>query len=176
MDDINLDPILNKDMAIFFVALNPPPVSNSIGHFFSQRRDFWDLLYESGVITERIDDLMTADEIVFRDTRINYKNLAYGISDLVRIIERDSRKVKPKLADFDRVLGYIREYTPRIVCLMHGKVRQAFLRQQIISERPRYGRVGEYNGSTLYCVPFPAGTSIKKEIIVGHYKELLKLL
>jgi hypothetical protein len=119
---------------------------------------------------------MTADEIVFRDTRINYKGFAYGISDLVRVIEVNSPKVKPKPADVDRVLGYIREYTPKIVCLMHGKVRQAFLKQQIISERPRYGRVGEYDGSILYCVPFPIGTNIRKEVIVGHYRELLKLL
>jgi hypothetical protein len=44
----------------------------------------------------------------------------------VRVIEVNSPKVNPEPADVYRVLGYIRECTPRIVCLCTAKCGKRF--------------------------------------------------
>lgn len=176
MESVNLEPILRDNMAILFVPLNPPPISNSNGHYFSRVRAFWDILYDSGLIVRRIEDLMKADDLVFKDNRINLNGFTYGISDLVRVIQSDSTIVRPTPEDVERIMQYVEEYQPRIVCLMHSKVRKAFIQKGVISERYRYGNVGEYRDSKIHSVPFPTGSNIPKEEIIGHYKALRDFL
>lgn len=163
-------------MAILFVALNPPPISNSNGHYFSRVRAFWDILYDSGLILRKIEDILEADDMVFKGNSVNFNGLTYGISDLVRVIESDSKIVRPTPEDIERILHYVEGYQPRIVCLMHGKVWQAFIRNGIISGRYRYGKVGEYRDCIIYSVPFPMGSNISRQQIVGYYKELRDFL
>jgi hypothetical protein len=48
-------------MDILFVPLNPPDISNSHDHYFSRVSTFWDIQYDSELITQKIKDLMKAD-------------------------------------------------------------------------------------------------------------------
>lgn len=171
-----LKTFLKDNMAILFVPLNPPKISNSKGHYFSRVSTFWDILYDSGIIVEKIHDLIKADEQVFGDNRINYNKLTYGICDLVSIVETDSTKVKPQSKDFDNILAIIKMYKPQIICLMHSKVRKAFIKGNLIPDNSGYGKVGEYRGSIIFSVPFPTGSSYSKEEITKYYKELRSLL
>lgn len=176
MTELNLKSILKSKMAILFVPLNPPDISNSHGHYFSRVSTFWDILYDSELITQKIEDLMKADIQVFKGNKINYKNLTYGIADLVRVVESDSGKVKPNNDDLAYILSIIEEYKPKVVCLMHNKVRKAFMKGKIIPQETGYGIVGKHSNSILFAVPFPTGSNMSKEEVTYFYKDLKKLL
>lgn len=154
MVEVHLHGILKKQMDILFIALNPPDASNSKGHYFSRVSTFWDILYESGLIVSRINNLMEADEKVFKDNAINYKNLNYGVYDLVHIVESDSKKVKLATEDMIKTLSVIESYKPSVVCLMHNKVRKAFIKEKIIPKGLKYGRLGNYVSSIIFLFPF----------------------
>jgi len=174
--DIRLQPILHRNMDILFLALNPPSQSNSNGHFFSGDNSFWEILFLSGLLEKRVTECSIADIQVFRNSSINYKQAIYGITDLVRLLETDSRKVKPSQEDVVRVLEIIKEYQPKVLCLMHNKVRKAFEQEKIISGALKYGKVGHYNDTLIFMVPFPKGTNLSKVLLIEYYRDLRMVL
>lgn len=177
MPDINLNPFIHSKMDILFVPLNPPSISNSNGHYFSRVSTFWDILFESGLITNRNFDFRIGDEIVFKNNEINKNKAIYGISDLIfDLIETDSTKVKPNRKHVDYILGIVRKNKVKNLCLMHSRVINAFIKNKIIPYSKKYGFVGTYNNTNIISVPFPTGSSINKETIVAHYREIQNYL
>ena len=90
VNSVNLKPFIKHNLEILFIALNPPEISNEIGHYFSKVPNFWNQLFLSGLITRNVKK-ETADELIFGSNKYNYKNWNYGIVDLVpNIIETSS--------------------------------------------------------------------------------------
>jgi hypothetical protein len=55
MKKVNLREYIHPKMDILFVALNAPEISNSNAHWFSRNLNFWDILFEAGLTTRRIE-------------------------------------------------------------------------------------------------------------------------
>jgi len=165
---------LRVGLDVLFVVLNPPEQSNSNGHYFSGRQStFFKQLYLSGLINENIDKT-AADEYVFGGIDHNYKNSNYGVIDLVpKIVETNGNTVNVKKADIELMIDRIQRYKPKMVCILHSKVKDEF--SKYLNKDLVYG----YNGKLLdnsdtefYCNYFPNGNSLPTEIKVKIYKEI----
>lgn len=152
---LNLTEILHPQMDILFVALNPPVGSNDNGHYFSNNLSFWNLLYQSGLITKRVKSKLTGDDEVFRSNSLNYKNAVYGITDLVHdMIETNSNKVKVDNQRISRIMEILDKNEVKLMCIMHSKVAKAFQKAGIIVRSDEYGLVGRFKNTLIYEVPF----------------------
>ena len=179
MEPSSLRPFLRHGLDILFAGLNPAKGSSRKGHYFSVKSAFWDQLFEAGLIAQRVNKDV-ADEIVFGSSEINRNGWNYGITDLVTAwAESDSTKVEPTDEDCSRLADDIRNYRPRLVVLLHSKVRNklaAFLGVSI--PRP-YGALGRWLTdvpSEFFSVPFPHGNSIPSTRKVALYREVVRLL
>lgn len=168
---LNLKEILHPKIDILFVALNPPKKSNNNGKYFSNNLSFWNVLYNSGLITHPINDKLKGEELVFRKNDINFKNAIYGITDLVEdVIETNSNKVKVNAKRVDRILNLTSNHNVKKLCLMHSKVTSAFLKANIIEQKTYYGLIGQYNNIPIFNMPFHNASIKNKEL---YYKLLI---
>jgi G:T/U-mismatch repair DNA glycosylase len=158
---------VRRGLDVLFVALNPPTQSANNGHWFSgEQSAFFKLLHLSGLITESVPK-PTADEIVFGGTSVNFKGAAYGVTDLrPELVETDSGKVRVGDEHVERFIATVRANEPRIVCVIHGKVRTEFNRlvgrmSGVIAPV----EVGQFTsplaecGSRFICNHFPNGNA-----------------
>lgn len=160
-------------MDIFFVALNAPHESNKNEHWFSRNLSFWNVLYNSGVITQPIFNKLEGDLKVFGDTSINYKKWSFGVTDLNRRdVETNSSNVKASRKDVDRILEIIDSNSVSKLCLLHSKVGRAFRKygSEISFNGNRYGIIGTYNSTIVFEVPFHNASIPNKE---QYYKTLI---
>jgi G:T/U-mismatch repair DNA glycosylase len=153
---------LRNNIDLLFIALNPPKQSNSNGHYFSGKQSlFFKQLFESGLITANLSK-SKADEAVFGASNFNYKNSQYGVVDLVPYrVETDSNSVRVTKENVSLLLGKIRVYNPKNVCIIHSKVRAEIEKE--IGIRISYGANGKLldNCETVfYCNYFPNGNNI----------------
>lgn len=176
----NLRPFLRPGLDILFVALNPPVQSNEKGHWFSgQQSCFFDLLFKSGLITEYVDKRV-ADVIVFGGTEINLRHANYGVVDLVgNVVETNSTNVKPTKQDVDRLIAQVLDARPKIVCVIHSKVRTALNRYANLARPLEYGNCGALlhgSGARFVLSSFPNGSNIPESqrlLIFGAMREQL---
>jgi hypothetical protein len=176
MTVVNLKPFMRPNLDVLFVALNPPMQSNNNGHYFSgEQSRFFDLLYFSGLITERLPKA-NADEIVFGSTSVNFKGKEFGVVDLVEhLVETDSGKVKPTRQDTSFLLQRIRQFEPRFVCVIHSKVRDALNAHPDVIAPLDYGVWGPVlkgSPSRFVLNYFPNGNSVPDEPKLAIYKTL----
>jgi len=180
MNNSELKPFIREGLAILFVGLNPASISNIKGHYFSVRMDFWNQLYDSGLITKKLDK-DKADITVFGTTKININNWSYGITDLVpEIAESDSNKIKPKKEHCDNLINSIIKYNPKVVILLHGKVLKYFLRHLDVNKpvinSGNLGNILKGCDSLFFNIAFPHGNTIPKGEKVEMYKEVYRYL
>lgn len=177
METAILKPFIRYDLDILFVGLNPAIVSNHKGHYFSVKQSFWTQLYEAGLITSRVDK-DAADEIIFGDTKFNLNNFDYGITDLVtNIAESDSSNVKPTLYDCRNLEQIIREYRPKVVIILHNKVKKMFVTRFLKKGKLKsnYGNIGRLLNdceTIFYNIAFPHNNNIKDEEKIRLYREV----
>lgn len=174
---MRLRPYLRPQLDVLFVALNPPRRSNDIGHYFSSRYSrFFNLLYQSGLIQEVLP-VSTADEIVFGSTRVNYKQCAFGIVDLVDVVETESRKVSVNRQHVDSLVEKIQQFKPRFVCVIHAKVSKALNRR--FMGRLEYGICGALlpnSKSSFVLNYFPNGNNISDKTKIQIFEDLRRAL
>lgn len=169
---INLLEILHPKMDILFLALNPPVKSNNNGHYFSNNLSFWNLLFNSALITQPVINKLTGDEEVFKKQNINYKKAVFGITDLVHdIVETKSSRVSVERDRINRILEIIDQRPTKVLCLMHSKVANAFQDTGLIKRKADYGLVGKYMNTLIYEVPFHNASIPEKE---KYYKLLIE--
>lgn len=178
---INLDhkKFLRKGLDVLFVALNPPQQSNSNGHYFSGNSSgFFKLLYRSGLITYNVDK-SCADEKIFASTEYNYKNAQYGVTDLVfDMLETNSGKVKVKQYHIDNLINKIQELNPRIVCIIHAKVRDE-INKSLSRPMIDYGKCGKLiDGcdSIFFQNYFPNGNNISDSTKIKIFQQMKELI
>ncbi len=174
MSNVNLTEILHPKMDILFVALNPPQKSNSNGHYFSGNKSFWNLLYQSGLITQEVVSPLTGDNEVFRQNTINYKNSVFGITDLVHdVVQTNSSGVKVAQDRIDRVLKLLAKHDVKNMCIIHSKVGKAFENIPRLNRQQRYGLIGRLGNTYVYEMPFHNASIANKE---KEYRKLISAL
>jgi len=155
---VNLKEYLHPKMDLLFVALNAPENSNNNGHWFTNNLSFWNILYRTGIITQRIVDMLEGDEKVFGETKNNYKNWSIGVTDLNRtLVETDSSKVTTTAGDVNRIIKILDTHHVNKVCIMHSDVGRAFrenAKNRISFNSNRYGLIGKYGKTDIFEVPF----------------------
>lgn len=179
---ITLKPFIRRNLDILFVGLNPPQQSNSNGHYFSGKQSrFFHLLFKSGLITANINKLI-ADERIFGQNDLNFFRSDFGVIDLVPdLVETDSNRVKPNMTHLTKLIDTIIEFEPRIVCIIHSKVRDIFNR----SKDPRltgkliYGKSGillRDCSSLFFLNYFPNGNNIVDEKKIEIFEQIKRHL
>lgn len=173
-NNVNLKEYIHPKTKLLFVALNAPVNSNNNAHWFSNNLSFWNLLYRSGIITSQINDKMKGDLKVFGDNSINYKNWNIGVTDLNRRdVETDSNKVSVLPSDVERIINIIKYNKINKLCLMHSHVGRAFREyaHDVKFNNNRYGRIGVFNRTEIFEVPFHSAMVKNKE---KYYKMLIE--
>lgn len=173
------DKYLRYNLAILFVALNPPFQSNSNGHYFSGKQStFFSLLYESGLITKNLDKTV-ADEKVFGGTDYNYRSCIYGVVDVVsEVVETNSGKVRVTDEHLKNLIGKIIEYRPRVVCIIHSKIKKGFNRTKDyrkVGNINAYGNCGKLLmdcNTGFFMQYFPNGNNIPKSEKIKIFEEM----
>ncbi len=176
----NLVPFVRRNLDILFVGLNPAKGSSRNRHYFSVSSAFWNQLYDSGLLTSKVDK-SSADDIVFRTTESNSHNWSYGVTDLVKeIAESDSSRIRPTRQHCEALKREILEFHSRVVVLLHGKVITAFLPflgHSIPSAN--VGRIGALiEGCTtmFFGIAFPHGNAISAAQKVAQYRAIERYL
>lgn len=180
MQQSSLKPFLRNNLDILFVGLNPAKGSSDNGHYFSVNQAFWNQLYDSGLIIKRVDK-MIADELIFSNNEYNFKNLNYGITDLVtEFAESDSTKIKPTLNDVKKIIEVIIRYQPKTVVILHGKVL-SFLFKYLRKHKPSFnqgylGKLIDNSDTLFYAIAFPHGNNISSNEKILNYEKLKEKL
>lgn len=172
-EKVNLVEYIHPKMDILFVALNAPVQSNNNAHWFSNNLSFWNLLYRSGIITTQINNKLIGDIFVFGQNKMNYNQWSIGVTDLNRRdVETNSNKVTVLPSDVKRILQIIKGNDVKRVCLMHSHVGKAFreFADGAMFNTNRYGKIGNYNNTEIFEVPFHTSSIRNKE---HYYKQLI---
>lgn len=180
MELSNLIPFVRENLDILFVGLNPAKDSSRNRHYFSVNQAFWNQLYDAGLIISRIDKA-EADEVVFGGTSINFQSWSYGVTDLItRIAESDSRQIRPTHKNCEELKNSLRVLKPKAAILLHGKVRDHFLRFLGNPVPPansgELGKLIRDCPTMFFNVAFPHGNVITSESKVAQYKKVKRYL
>jgi len=109
----DLPDYLMPGLKVVFVGFNPGDRSSRIGHYYAGRgNQFWSLLYESGLVPERL----TPED----DHRL--PDFGIGVTDLVKRWSRSSGELSPEDFKLGRavLLGKLERVTPGVIAL-NGK-------------------------------------------------------
>lgn len=169
---VNLKEYIYKEMDILFLALNAPVTSNANAHWFSRNLSFWNLLFNSGLITKQINDPLKGDEIVFGSSKINYNQWIYGVTDLNNeLVETNSQDVSIETKHLDRILKILERNHVKKLCLIHSKVGECIRNSDKLLDvlNNRYGYIGKIGETLVYEVPFHNASIGNKE----QYYQLL---
>ena len=169
---VNLKEYIYNEMDILFLALNAPETSNANAHWFSRNLSFWNLLFKSGLITQKIKDPLKGDEIVFGSSKINYNQWIYGVTDLNNeLVETNSQHVSIDTKHLNRILKILERNHVKKLCLMHSKVGECIRNSGKLTDvqNNRYGYIGKIGETLVYEVPFHNASIANKE----QYYQLL---
>lgn len=173
---VKLKEYIYKEMDILFLALNAPETSNVNTHWFSRNLSFWNLLSNSGLITQHINDPLKGDEIVFGSSHINYNHWIFGVTDLNNeLVETNSQNVAIETKHLDRILNILESNNVKKLCLMHSKVGKVIrsCAKLYDVQNNRYGYIGKIGETLVYEVPFHNAAISNRE---QYYQLLLETL
>lgn len=161
-----LDDIIDFNLLILFVGLNPSPVSVARGHYHQGRlgQRFWRLLVEHQVLPpphpgDFHDDLLLERRM--------------GITDLVKVPSRRADSLDPADVSEGRTIlkRKIAELRPQIVCSVYKRALEELCEIRLTN---RWGLVDETLGdSKLFVLPFPYRSHA---LTRAHMAQLRKLL
>jgi hypothetical protein len=180
MEKSYLVPFVRENLDILFVGINPAKGSSRNRHYFSVNQALWNQLYDSGLITCRVDK-SNADEIVFGRTDKNFRGWSYGVTDLITTIaESNSGKIKPTQKDCEALQSLIKRYSPKVAILLHGTVLKKFLGfLGYPIPRVNSGKLGTLikDCSTMFfSIAFPHVNAISTEDKIAQYQAVKRYL
>jgi TDG/mug DNA glycosylase family protein len=172
---------LRPGLKLVIVGINPGLRSGASGHHYAfPGNHFWPLLYESGLIPER---LTYAEDDRVLDYGIGLTNLCHRTSREANELSRD------ELAEGAASLREkLERYTPRIVCFNGIGIYEAFVQVLDASdgaeEPPRRRKITpglqpERLGETrMFVVPSSSGrtAAYPRQLKLDYYKQLRSLL
>lgn len=146
-----------------FIGINPGLRSAAAGHHYAgPGNHFWPLLFESGLVSER---LTAADDARVLESNIGLTNMVArsspGIADLaLEELREGARVLRTKLLKFQ----------PKVACFNGKRIYEVFS-----GKACKLGLQDETLGSTLlYVMPStsPRGASYQRGAKLGYFKEL----
>jgi len=159
--------IVDVDLLVLFVGLNPSPVSVAQGHYHQGRlgQRFWRMLVEHQVLPPPDpghfhDDLLLAHRM--------------GITDLVKVPSRRADSLDPADVSEGRAIlkGKIAELRPLIVCSVYKRALEELCEIRLTN---RWGLVDETLGdSQLFVLPFPYRSHALARTYMGQLRKLLQ--
>ncbi|SRR5579884_188112 len=159
----SLPDILEADLKIVFIGINPGTYSAQVGHYYARSTNlFWPMLYESGLIPLRL----TPED--------DWKLVRFGIG-LTDVVKRSSDSASDLAREeFEAgaivVRNKILMWRPRIVCF-NGLTafRAVFSRNE--GPGPKPDRIGE---SRVFVVPSTSrrNAAYPREQVLFWFKEL----
>lgn len=159
----SLPDILEGDLQIVFVGINPGTASARVGHYYARTTNlFWSMLYESGLIPQ---PLQPEDDW-------KLVRLGIGLTDVVKRPSDGSSDLARNEFDEGAVIlrNKISTYRPRIVCF-NGLTafRAVFGRNEGPGEKS--DRIGE---SRIFVVPSTSrrNAAYPRETVLFWFKEL----
>ena len=140
---------IRPGVRVLFAGINPGVRSSSTGHHFAGYTNrFWALLYDSGLVPERIG---------YRDD-VRLPDWGYGITNIVARPTPGVSALEPweYVAGRTRLLRKIRRYEPEVVALVGVTVYRALFpgRTGAVRLGPRPERLGR---SAVFVLPNPSG-------------------
>ncbi len=159
--------IVDVNLRILFVGLNPSPISVARGHYHQGRlgQGFWRLLVEHGVLPAP-DPGRFHDDLLLR-----YR---MGITDLVKVPSRRANSLDPADVSEGRTIlrRKIAELRPQIVCSVYKRALEELGEIRLTN---RWGLVGETLGdSRLFVLPFPYRSHALGRAHMGQLRKLLR--
>ncbi len=158
--------IIDKDLIILFVGLNPSPVSVAKGHYHQGRlgQQYWRLLVDRRILPKPTpgqfhDDLLLANR--------------FGITDIVKVPSARADRLDPADVDYGRAVlrKKIDDLKPRIICSVYKKALEKLLETKF---KNQWGHVDErIADSSIFILPFPYKSA---EDIDLHMRQLSALL
>lgn len=159
----SLPDILEADLQIVFIGINPGTYSARIGHYYARSTNlFWPMLYESGLLPQRL----TPED--------DWKLIRFGIG-LTDVVKRSSDSASDLARDeFEAGAIVVRNkllmWRPRIVCF-NGLTafRAVFGRNEGPGAKP--DRIGE---SRVFVVPSTSrrNAAYPREQVLRWFQEL----
>jgi len=141
---------IRPPVRVLFVGINPGIRSAEIGHHFAGYSNrFWKLLFESGLVPERIH---TED-----DRRL--PEWSYGITNLVPRPTAGIDALRPSeyAAGISRLRRKIRRWQPEIVALVGVTLGRALLRRQAMGGVALGLQPEPFSGARVFVLPNPSG-------------------
>lgn len=133
---------LRPGLDLVFVGINPGLRSAAVGHHYAgPGNHFWPLLFESGLVTERL----TYED----DHRVLEWNI--GLTNMVSRASRSISDLSPdELRAGARTLRTkLRRFRPRVVCFNGKRIYEVFA-----GHRAAFGRQPDgFDGITVYVMP-----------------------
>lgn len=113
---------------------------------------------------------------MFGATAVNHGQSEFGVVDLVDdVVQTNSAHVRPSRQHVDALLKRIREYDPRFVCVIHSKVRDAFVSYGGLRRPLTYGLCGcilSRSSAQFVLNYFPNGNAIADAPKLEIFREL----
>jgi|SRR5581483_941201 len=159
---------LRPGLKLVIVGINPGNRSGATGHHYAwPGNHFWPVLFEAGVIPEKIT---FADDHRVLEWDIGLTNLVHrttrGIEDLTRDeMAEGARELRQKLLRF----------RPRVVCFNGKSIYEAFSGRRDV----RFGLQQEtLEGILLYVVPSSSArtAAYQREAKVRYWRDLARIL
>jgi len=170
---VNLN-ILEGEVDIAIIGLNPTKEAIQIGAVFSRDRGFWNILEKAGIIRDTSNVLK---ENLAKEVFLEHKHSKFnvGFADLLpHIDETDSSKVKVEIGYARNLVKTLAVHKTKKVALMGQKVVDGFSKEypkikrwnqlEKMDNKKQYGKIGEINFEghkmEIYAMPFPVNTNI----------------
>lgn len=159
----SLPDILEADLNIVFVGINPGTYSGTVGHYYARATNlFWPMLYESGLIPH---PLKPEDD---------WKLIRFGIgvTDVVKRVTDSSSDLARNEFEMGAIAvrNKIGIYRPKIVCF-NGLIGFKALSGRNEGPGPKPDRIGE---SRVFVVPSTSrrNAAYRRETILFWFQEL----
>lgn len=159
--------VLRPGLQVIFVGINPGRHSAAAGHHYAgPGNHFWPLLYESGLVGER---LTYSDEAQAMEWGIGLTNMvarpSAGIADLTtEELRAGARTLRRRLL----------RYRPGVVCFNGKRIYEIFSGHNCLLG-PQTERIG---ASHVFVMPStsPRGASYSREQKLAYFRQLARML
>lgn len=178
--------IIPEKPDLVFIALNPTQEAVDNNAVFSRDEGFWNLLISASIISESIKKVKLKERAKEAFQEQKHSNIKIGFTDLLPVIETDSKKVIVPL-DAAR---FLIETAPNLkyakcIALLGQKVVNSFSKDYGLmswevlkkeNNQNRFGRIGKItigdNTIEIYAMPFPVNNNIKNKEV--YYSKLIQ--
>lgn len=159
-----LKDIIDYNLKILFVGINPSPVSIEKGHYHQGKlgKRFWQRLKKYEILTDSLKD--------YEDNYLLQHK--FGITDIVKKPTATSKELTREDYSKGRKIlkKKILKYKPKILCFIYKKAAEEFIGGKISD----FGKIGKiFDKFLVFILPSPYASLVQEKGIMNELKELL---